>query len=161
MESPPRFCLSRVLPRPPAVTTPPEPPLALADLERLAIEKNPTLEQAAAESRRGAARSRLDCSQPGDRVCRGRIPYRGGEGRGKNGLFVEQTIPLGGRLRLSREVFAKEVAEAEANLEAQRLRVVNSVRSLYYEELIAARRVEVRTRLAELSDEPWTSRASS
>ncbi|MGH9390801.1 MAG: TolC family protein, partial [Vicinamibacteria bacterium] len=76
-----------------------------------------------------------------------------GEDRGKNGFFVEQTIPLGGKLGLARDVFEKELEEAEANLEAQQLRVVNSVRSLYYEALIAALRVEVRDRLARLSRE--------
>ncbi|MGH9369879.1 MAG: TolC family protein [Thermoanaerobaculia bacterium] len=131
---------------------PAEEPLTLADLEKMALEKNPTLRQAAdeLEAARGRAKQAGLFPNPtigysGDEL--------GGEGRGKNGFFIEQTIPLGGKLALARDVFAKELQEAEANLEAQRLRVVNSVRSLYYEALIAARRVQVRSRLAQLSHE--------
>ena len=42
---------------------------------------------------------------------------------------------------------------AEAIGEGQRLRVLNTVRALYYEALAAARRVEVREQLATLSAE--------
>ena len=44
--------------------------------------------------------------------------------RGKQGFFIEQAIPLGGKLRLARQVFEKEVDEGERNLEAQRGRVL-------------------------------------
>ncbi len=127
-------------------------PLTLADLERMALEKNPTLRQAAEELKGAGGRAKQAGLLPNPI-----IGYSGdeldGEGRGKNGFFIEQTIPLGGKLGLARDVFEKEQQEAEANLEAQRLRVVNSVRSLYYEALIAARRVQVRGRLAQLSTE--------
>lgn len=133
----------------------PERPLTLADLERMALEKNPTLLQAVAEvgGAKGRARQAGLLPNPTVGYSGDELPLRASEGRGKNGFFVEQTIPLGGKLGLSREVFAREVQEAEANLEAQRLRVINSVRSLYYEALIAARRVRVRERLAQLSNE--------
>ena len=79
--------------------------------------------------------------------------FQGGTGRGKQGVFLEQAIPLGGKLSLSRSIFDKEGVEAEATFDAQRLRVLNSVRSLYYEAVVAARRVHVRERLSQLTDE--------
>lgn len=132
-----------------------ERPLTLADLERMALENNPTLLQATAEVEAAKGRARQAGLLPNPTVgySGDDLPLQGSARRGKNGFFFEQTVPLGGKLGLSREVFQREVREAEANLEAQRLRVVNSVRSLYYEALIAARRVRVRERLAQLSNE--------
>lgn len=132
-----------------------ESPLTLADLETMALDRNPTLRQAAdeLEAARGRALQAGLLPNPTIGYSGDELALRGGEGRGKSGFFIEQTIPLGGKLSLARDVFAKEVQEAEANVQAQRLRVVNSVRSLYYEALIADRRVQVRGRLARLSDE--------
>jgi outer membrane protein, heavy metal efflux system len=131
-------------------------PLSLSELEKMALEKNPTILQATAEveAARGRAKQAGLLPNPvlgyyGDEL----QLSGGGEPRGKNGFFVEQTIPLGGKLGSNRHVFAQELGQAEANLQAQRLRVVNSVRSLYYEALIAARRVRVRERLAQLTRE--------
>lgn len=135
-----------------------EAPLTLADLERIAVENNPTLRQAAAEAdaARGHARQAGLLPNPiigysGEEISGGPI-IRGGE----HGFFIEQTIPLGGKLRLSRETFAREVAQADALVDAQRGRVLNTVRVLYYEALAMARRVEVNERLAQLASEAVT-----
>jgi cobalt-zinc-cadmium efflux system outer membrane protein len=130
-------------------------PLTLVELERLALEHNPTLRQAAAAV--AAARGRADqaglwpnprLGYLGDEISPGPI-MRGGE----HGVFVEQTVPLGGKLRLSRAVFLRETGEAEALVAVQRQRVLNAVRLAYYDVLAATRRVEVRTRLVELTAE--------
>lgn len=72
---------------------------------------------------------------------------------GEHGFFVEQTIPLGGKLGLSRVIFEREASQAEALRDAQRLRILTDVRILYYTALAAQRRVEVRERLAGLAAE--------
>lgn len=129
--------------------------LTLADLEARALASNPTLEQAASEvdAARGRARQAGMLPNPtigytGDEISRGPI-IRGGE----HGFFVEQTIPLGGKLGLSRQIFEREATEAEALGAAQRLRVLTDVRMRYYEALAAQRRVEVREHLAALAAE--------
>jgi cobalt-zinc-cadmium efflux system outer membrane protein len=129
--------------------------LNLEQLERIALEKNPTLVQARAEvvAARGRGLQAGLLPNPVVGYSAEDFAYRAGVGQGKQGVFVEQTVPLGGKLALGRAIFASEVAEAEANYETQRLRVVNSVRALYWEALISARRVQVRERLAALSDE--------
>lgn len=121
----------------------------------MALANNPTLAQAArgVEASQGHAVQAGLLPNPtigyqGEEISFGPI-IRGGE----HGFFVEQRIPLGGKLRLSRNVFAREVRQAEALLEMQRYQVVNSVRNLYYEALVAARRVETRERLAQLAAE--------
>lgn len=129
--------------------------LRLEDLERMAIQNNPTLKQA--EARIRAAQGKLNqaglypnpsIGYTGDEISPGPI-IRGGE----HGFFVDQNIVLGGKLRKNREVFAQAVIQAEAEAEAQRLRVLNNVRVFYYEALAAHRRVELREKLVGLAGE--------
>ena len=129
--------------------------LTLEELERRALDNNPTLAQAraAVDASRGRAKQAGLLPNPtigysGDEISSGPV-IRGGE----HGFFVEQTIPLGGKLGLSRTVFQREVTQAEQITEAQRMRVVNTVRTLYYEALAAQQRVDVRQRLAQLATE--------
>ena len=91
-------------------TAPPRPALTLAELERMALENNPTLPQALSgiEAARGRATQAGLLPNPtvgytGSEISGGPI-IRGGE----HGLFVEQTIPLGGKLGLSRQIFNRE-----------------------------------------------------
>ena len=99
-----------------------ESPLGLADLERMAIEKNPTLVQASADidAARGRARQASLLPKPVVGFSAEELPLRSGTGRGKEGVFLEQTVPLGGKLKSSRAIFEKEVGEAEANVETLR-----------------------------------------
>ena len=135
--------------------SPADAPLTLAELEKIALENNPTLAQAAAQvdAARGRAKQAGLLPKPVLGYSAEEWAFKGGTGRGKQGVFLEQAIPLGGKLSGSRLVFQKEGIEAEATVEGQRLRVLNSVRSLYFEAVIAARRVHVRERLAQLTDE--------
>ncbi len=133
----------------------PEGRLCLEDLEQLALENNPTLAQADANLRAATGRKLQAGLYPnpiigatGDENTPGPI-IRGGE----FGAFVEQRIVTAGKLKLSRRVFEQEELQAEAIVKGQRYRVLNSVSRLYYEALGAQRRLEVQTRLAELSRE--------
>jgi cobalt-zinc-cadmium efflux system outer membrane protein len=68
-------------------------------------------------------------------------------------LFVEQTIPLGRKPRLSRNVFQKTIEQAEAVRDLQRFRILSSVRQTFYSVLLLERRIEVQERLAALASE--------
>jgi cobalt-zinc-cadmium efflux system outer membrane protein len=134
------------------------PALTLADIERMALENNPTLPQALSEieAARGRATQAGLLPNPtigytGSEVSGGPI-IRGGE----HGVFVEQTIPLGGKLGLSRQIFNREATQAEALRDVQRQRILTDVRVLYYEALAAERRIDVRQRLAALGAEAVT-----
>ena len=129
--------------------------LTLAALEQLALERNPTLAQAQSEVTAAQGRALQAGLWPNPS-----IGYTAEEVSnsptihgGKHGFFVEQVIPLGGKLAASRAVFDRETDAAEARHEGQRFRVLNAVRTLFYEALVAARRVEVREGLAALSSE--------
>lgn len=129
------------------------PPLTLADLERLALEGNPTLAQAEAAIR----------AAEGRRVQAGLIPnpvigYSGNEfafrafsDKSEHLGFIEQTIPLGGKLSKSRAIFAQEKNRTEQDAAAQKQRILNAVRIFFYQALGAQELVEVRTQLAKLA----------
>src|SRR5713226_431691 len=72
---------------------------------------------------------------------------------GEHGGFVQQTIVTAGKLGLSRAVLQQEQAQAEEQAKAQRLRVLNTVRLLYYQTLGAQQLVAWRERLATLTQE--------
>lgn len=128
-------------------------PLRLEDLEQMALKSNPTLAQAEAAIR----------AAEGRRVQAGLLPnpivgYAGEElafraiGEKSEHLgFIEQTIPLGGKLRKSRAIVAQEKLQSEQEAAAQRQRILNGVRMLFYRALGAQQLVEVRTELAKLS----------
>ncbi len=134
-----------------------EPALTLEDLERMALANNPTLAQAEAAIRAAEGRRKQAGLWPN--------PIIGYEGDGlafndlvrnfRNGnyVFVEQTILTGGKLSKSKRVAAQEKVQTEAEAEAQRLRVLNAVRMLYYETLGAQRMVDLRKQLFDLTRE--------
>ena len=129
--------------------------LTLTELEQRALEHNPTLAQAEAQvtAAKGRAEQAGRWSNPSigytaEEVSNS-VTIRGGE----HGFLVEQVFPISGKLGATRAIFEREIDQSVAIRDAQRLRVLNTVRALYYDALIAARRVEVRENLASLSDE--------
>lgn len=127
--------------------------LTLEQLEQIAMENNPTLRQAvrSVEAARGRARQAGAWLNPtigyaGEEIKPGEITRVG-----EHGMFIEQQIPLGGKLRLGRQVFEREAAQAELLVELQRERVLAAVRVLFYEILTTERRVDVLDRLSQLA----------
>lgn len=129
--------------------------LTLAELEQRALGANPAIAVAAAqvEAAKGRAVQAGTLPNPtigytGDEISGGAV-NRGGE----HGFFVEQTIPLGGKLARGRNVFAREADAAQAMADTERQRVLTAVRRTYRAALIAERRVAVREQLAKLATE--------
>jgi cobalt-zinc-cadmium efflux system outer membrane protein len=129
--------------------------ITLEQLEQLALQNNPTGTAAAAgiDAARGRTRQAGALPNPvigysGEEIKTGDL-----DRRGEHGFFVEQTIPLGGKLRLSQNVFQKAIEQAEAVRDLQRLRILSSVRQSYYSVLLSERRIEVQERLAALASE--------
>ncbi|HMV84995.1 MAG TPA: TolC family protein [Blastocatellia bacterium] len=133
------------------------PALRLEDLEQMALKSNPTLAQAEASIQAAEGRRRQAGLWPN--------PIVGYEGEGlafnsqvypyRNGqyFFVEQSILTGGKLGKSKNIAAQEKVQTQAEAEAQRLRVMNAVRMLYYEAVGAQQQVALRQQLAELTRE--------
>src|SRR4030095_14260409 len=131
------------------------PALRLEDLERMALQNNPTVAQAEAAIRAAEGR-RVQAGlmpTPIVRYAREELSPRAFGQKSEHFIFAEQEVPLGGKLKKSREIFAKEREQAQADAAAQKQRVQNAVRMLYYEALGAQQLVEVRGELAKLASE--------
>ena len=129
-------------------------PLTLAELEAFALENNPTVvaAQAAIDAARGRERQAGLWPNPVVGFASEEVPLRrrANQPAGLHGVFIEQPIVLGGKLRLSQAVFDRAREEAEARADLQRQRIISSVRSLFYRILTEERRVEVHERLTAL-----------
>jgi cobalt-zinc-cadmium efflux system outer membrane protein len=134
---------------------PPGPIVKLEDLETMAIQRNPTLAQAEAAIRAAESRRRQAGLFPNPIAgyFLEEFAFRSPGESAEQGAFIEQTIPLGGKLSKARRVFEREKDQAVILAEAQRLRVTNSIRVLYYETLGAQRLVELRDDLSQLARE--------
>lgn len=131
--------------RAPAAESPAAAPLTLGELELLALERNPTLAQAAALVDISRARAFQAGLQPN--------PVVGYEaertralGTERQGAFIQQEIVTGGKLRLSRLKYEKEAFAAEVQALAQRLRVVNGLHVAFYEVLAAQQMLAIERR---------------
>ena len=146
---------SQEIVRPRREVIPAAPVMRLEDLEAMAIQRNPTLAQAEAAVRAAEGRRRQAGLFPNPIAgyFLEEFAFRSPKETMEHGVFIEQTIPLGGKLSKAQRVFAREKDQATILAEAQRLRVANSIRVLYYETLGAQRLVELRDDLSQLARE--------
>lgn len=122
-------------------------PLTLADLERIAIESNPTLVQARMAIR-AAEGSHLQAGlypNPTLEYIADEIGNDGSEGLQGGG--VTQEIVTSGKRRLGLAVTSHEIQQARHAWDAQRWRVINDVRVGYYEALLAQKTIDVNEQL--------------
>ena len=121
------------------------------DLERMALSASPSLRQSAAEVRAAAGRVRQAGLYPnpmlgftGDH----NTPALDG---GSLGGFAEQRIVTGGKLGLDRKAADQDRLGAEEMAKAERLRVIAAIDALYYRGLGEQRLLDVRIRMAQLT----------
>jgi cobalt-zinc-cadmium efflux system outer membrane protein len=142
------------MPAPPAAKPAETGGLTLEALEQMALERNPTLAQAAAQiaASRGKALEAGLWLNP-------TIGYVGDQMGAQNtagelqGGFIQQTIVTAGKLRLSRAKYRQEAVEGEIVAMGQQLRVANNVRLLYYQILAEQRFLETRREMLQNAEE--------
>lgn len=129
--------------------------MTLQELEQRALANNPTLQQAEAAVQAALGRKVQAGLYPNPVLgySAEELVFRALGDTNEHFLFLEQTIVTAGKLRKSRNIFAREQDQAEVEAETQRLRVLNSVRLLYYESLGAQRLVELRRDLLRIATE--------
>jgi cobalt-zinc-cadmium efflux system outer membrane protein len=126
--------------------------LRLEDLEQMALANHPAFAQAQANLRAASGLAKQAGLYPNPTAGYYGDEIRGGyTGGGKQGGFVSQTIVLGGKLRASRRVAELQANQVETSGQVQRLRILNNVRTSFYQALAAQRLVEVRQNLAKLA----------
>ena len=127
-------------------------PLKLQDFLAMADRNNPTLQQAAAIVRRSAAEARQASLYPNPTVGYEGDQIRGGSyGGGEQGGFVAQTVVLGGKLGLRRDIYQQQKQSDQIAAQAQLLRVHSEVTQMFYHALSAQQTVLVRGRLLGLA----------
>ena len=133
-------------------------PPTLADLEQMALAGNPTLAQAAAnvEASRGRALQSSLYPNPTVGYTSELIGVERTAGE-LQGLFIDQTIVTAGKLRLNQAKFGQEVSQMEAQALAQQYRVLNGVRTRYYQLLAMQRLLEVRADLLKVAQDAVTT----
>ena len=128
------------------------PALERMQFEDLAMANNPSLKQAAAIERRSAGQARQAGLYPNPSAGYQGEQIRGGEFRGgEQGAFVQQTIPLGGKLGLRRDVFEQQRRADAVGATEQRYRTLGEVGQAFYSALAAQQTVVVRQQLLSLS----------
>ena len=128
------------------------PPITLPQLEAFADQANPSLAEADALIRRSLGQARQAGLPPNPSIGYSGEHIRGGEyGGGEQGAFVSQTVVLGGKLGLRRDIYRQQSATDRISLEAQHLRVRNELDQAFYRALTAQAAVVLRQRLLQLT----------
>jgi outer membrane protein, heavy metal efflux system len=128
--------------------------LNMAAFEQLAIQRNPTLVQAAANIEAAQGRAQQAGLYPNPTVgYTGELIGTSGTAGEMQGLFIDQTIVTAGKLRLNRAKFAQEVHQTNALALAQQYRVLNSIRIRFYQLLALQRLLDVREDLLKVADD--------
>ncbi|MEJ7617890.1 MAG: TolC family protein [Pyrinomonadaceae bacterium] len=131
------------------------PVMRLEELEQMALKNSPTVAQAEASIRAALGRRRQAGLFPNPVVgyMGEEFAVRAFSESSEHMFFVEQTIPLGGKLKKRSNVFARQADQAEITAATQRQRVLNTVRALYFDALGAQALVELRSELSRLANE--------
>jgi cobalt-zinc-cadmium efflux system outer membrane protein len=128
--------------------------VTLEQVQKIAVDSNPTMRQAEVEIRAAKARQQQAGLFPNPAAGYTGDEIRGGSvGGGKQGFFVQQTIVTGGKLGLSRDVFGKEVKLAELEAEEQKIRVQSAVKIAFLRVLAAQEMLDARRDLAKIAQD--------
>lgn len=126
--------------------------VTLEELEKLALANYPSILQSQAGIRAAEGRLKQAGLYPNPTAGYSGEQIRGGQQRGgEQGFFVGQSIVLGGKLGAARREADQARQQAGTGAASQRLRVLSTVRTLYYQGLAAQRLVELRRSLAGLA----------
>jgi cobalt-zinc-cadmium efflux system outer membrane protein len=129
------------------------PSLTLADLEQIALERNPTIAQTEALIRQEQGLMQQVGLYPNPTFGYVRTDSDAPGQTKSQGVFVGQEVVTGGKLRLNRAIENQEVLAHVWQLRAQRERVLNDVRIRYYDALGAQQAVRTTAQLLDLAEE--------
>ena len=134
-------------------------PLTLAELQRIAAANSPALRQAAfdIEAARGIMKQAGTYPNPIFGVEAG--PNANNTATGTQGVFVDQVIKTGGKLRIQAAAAAMDLRNAELALKRARSDLSTQVRTAYYNLLVARETVRVTKSLAHFTDEIYRLQA--
>ena len=130
-------------------------PYTLSALQQLAAANSPTLRQAAADVEAARGTMIQAGTYPNPTVGQEVDPSNDGSTAGVWGVFVDQTIKTGGKLRLAESAARQDFENAELALKRSRSDLSTSVRNNYFALLVSKETVRVTRALAEFTDEVY------
>lgn len=127
--------------------------LTVEELLQLAMENNPTLQQATAVINKAQGIKKQVGLYPNPT-----IGYQGQEigadgTSGKQGGYISQTIVTGNKLSLNQSVADYDVQQLQWELETQKYRVRNDVQSQFFASLGAEQRIKLSLQLEKIAEE--------
>jgi cobalt-zinc-cadmium efflux system outer membrane protein len=132
----------------------------LADLHRMAMANSPTVRQAlaAVEVARG---NMIQASMyPNPTIGPEFDPTNNNAVAGVYGVFIDQVIKTGGKLKLATAAAIMDLANAELALKRARSDLATSVRSNYFSFIVSLEAVQVTRALAQFTDEIYRLQAN-
>jgi len=124
------------------------PAMSLADFLKLGDANNPTIKEANALMQRSQQQARQAALYPNPSVCYQGEQIRGGSyGGGEQGGFVQQTVVLGGKLGLRRDIYEQQRKSDEIGVNEQTYRVHGDIEQAFYDALAAQEAVRIRRQL--------------
>jgi cobalt-zinc-cadmium efflux system outer membrane protein len=127
-------------------------PYSLADLQQIAAANSPTLRQAASDVEAAWGNLIQARAYPNPRVGYTAAPSSDGSTPGTQGLFVDQVVSFGGKIKLTAAAAEMDLRNAELALRRARSDLATAVRNAYFAVLVARETVVVNTALAKLTD---------
>jgi cobalt-zinc-cadmium efflux system outer membrane protein len=127
-------------------------PLTLDAVLAAARLHNPTLRTAQAAIAESAGQARQAGTLPNPVIGYEGEQIRGGSyGGGEQGAFLQQTVPLGGKLGLRREVYRAQQRTGEAALVAQQQRIEADIESSFYAALTLQQEIDAHRQLGAIA----------
>jgi cobalt-zinc-cadmium efflux system outer membrane protein len=134
-------------------------PYTLSELQRIAAENSPTLRQAASDVEAAKGNVIAARAYPNPTVGLENDPSNNGSTAGVYGMFVDQPIKTGGKLKLQSASAEMDLANAELALRRARSDLSTGVRNAYYGLVVAQETVRVNRSLARFTDEIYRLQA--
>jgi cobalt-zinc-cadmium efflux system outer membrane protein len=145
---------------PEAVQGPEGRPYTLAELQKLAVENNPALRQAAADVQTAKGSLLQARTYPNPTVYGSSQPNNNNAASGAWGVFLDQPIRTFGKQKLMAAIAQKDLDNAELALRRARYDLATQVRNAYFALLVAHETVRVTRGLARFTDEIYRLQTS-
>src|SRR5262249_42951813 len=131
---------------------PGQPPLTLAQLQSIAVTRNPLIRQAASDVEAARGNMIQAGAYPNPHVGYQADDINTGATAGYQGGAIAQTIVTGGKLRLAKASAEVDLQNAEVALQRARYDLATQVRTNYLGVLVALERIKVNNALAQFAD---------
>jgi cobalt-zinc-cadmium efflux system outer membrane protein len=128
-------------------------PYTLSDLHRIAIEHSPTIREAVADVETARGNMLQAGMYPNPNFGMEYDPSNNGSTAAVYGVYFEQLIKTGGKLKLAVAAAMKSLENSELALKRARSDLATAVRNAYFNHLVARETVEVSYALAKFTDE--------